>query len=95
MTQVLGERRLRVVTVRDVERGGDLGQHELWVAQCGQPDEGDAVREALGQLVRRLDRNARLARASGAGQRDEPRLRAEELADLRDLALASDERRRR
>jgi hypothetical protein len=83
------------MAVCHVERGGNLGQHELRRAQCSKPNEGDTVREALRQLVCRLDRDARLARAPWAGQRDEPRLAAEELAYLPDLAPASDERRRR
>src|SRR4029079_3057048 len=59
-------------------------------------DEDRAVAELGLELVRDGEPEARLARASRAGEREEPRaLVAEQRADRCELEAAADERRRR
>ena len=63
------------------------------VADGRQVDEADAVREVVAQLGCRLQREARLARAAGSRQRQQPHLRALEQRDCRGhLPGAPDER---
>jgi hypothetical protein len=63
--------------------------------QWSERDPGQAVRERIGGLRGRLERQARLAGSARARERDEPDiLSLEELDDLANLAFASEERRR-
>ena len=90
----VGEERGARVVARHLERGCDLGQDELGVAQRRQADEVDPVGKALGEVIGGLDRDTRLARPAGAGQGDQPRLAAQQSAQLSDLMPPPDQRRR-
>src|SRR5581483_10372271 len=77
----------------DLERVSDLLGHELRIAQRREVDE--ARRQLGGELFGDGDREARLAGAARTGQRDEPRVAAEQRGDRRELEPAPDQRRRR
>ena len=64
---------------------GDGGHDERRIDQRGQVDEPDAVREALGDLLRSGNRQAGLADAAGTSQGEETDL----LADSRTARRAS------
>ena len=68
----------------------DRGRHQIGVDDRRERDEGDAAREAIRHLRRDLQRQARLAGAARAGQRQHARL-LEQPHALGDLALAPDE----
>ena len=68
----------------------DRAGHELRIRDRRQRHEGDAVGKGVGSREGRLDREARLARAAGAGQGQQPRP-VQQLADALDLRLAADE----
>ncbi|MEX1357594.1 MAG: hypothetical protein WD981_03120 [Gaiellaceae bacterium] len=68
-------------------RLGDQGG----IAQRRQPDPEDAVSEVGDELRGRLDREAGLARAARAGEREEASAVAQQGADLGDLPRAADE----
>ena len=87
---VLGELLLRPHDLRD--RRAD----ERRLAQGGEPDPEDAVREELGDVGGRLRGEPRLARSPRSGQREQPSpLVREQGAHLLQLALAPEEGRRR
>ena len=70
-------------------------QHELSVRYPDEPDHENAVGELLDQLRAGLEREPRLPRPGGPGQRDQPHLLlAHQARDRRELVLAPDQRRR-
>ncbi len=88
--QKLPRRPLRVL--RQLKRAGNRGKDERWVLKRGERNPSDAIRKELGRFSRRLQRQPSLARSTGPGERDKPRLVAsEEVADRRQLLLATDE----
>ena len=74
------------------ERGGHRLRHQPGIADRREFDQPHAVRIIVEHLCRHLQRQARLAEASAAQQRQEPRL-AEQPGDFGEFALARDERR--
>jgi hypothetical protein len=66
---------------------------QVGVALRGERDEPHAVAVLLDALRSRLQRKPSLARAAGAGERDDPVL-VEQCEHLAELAFAPDERRR-
>ena len=77
-----------------VERLGDRRHQELRARDRREADEQRTVAELGLELVRDRQPDSRLARASRAGEGDEPRaLVAEQRADCRELEPAADERR--
>ena len=77
-----------------VERLGDRRHEQLRARDRREADEQRAVAELGLELVRDRQPDSRLARASRAGEGDEPRaLVAEQRADRRELEPAADERR--
>ena len=79
-----------------VERLRDRVERERRVAQRGERDPPDAVGDVLGDLGRCLQRQPRLPRPAGAGERQQPNvLAAQQADDLVELALAAEKRRRR
>lgn len=85
-----GDRQRLGARVAQAERAGDGGQHVCRVAQRGEVDEHRAVGVLAAQPQRQLQGQPRLARATGADQREEPG-RAEQHAGRRDLAVAADQ----
>ena len=80
----------------NVERVRDRLQHGPRVTEGRQRHPRRPVGERLGRLGRRLQRQACLARAAGAGQRHEADVVArDERRDLAELLYAPEERRRR
>ena len=78
---------------RHAEGLRDRRQDEIGVCQRSKRDEEDAVGKLVEELGRGVQRQPRLARAAGARQRDDPGLRpAEQVGELLDLPLATDER---
>ena len=74
----------------------DRVEREGRVAQRSERDPPDAVGEVLGDLGRRLQRQPRLPRPAGAGERQQPNVLVAQQADnLVELALAAEKRRRR
>ena len=66
---------------------GDRRQDERGIAEVGQLDEAGAVGELVAHLVGNVERQAGLADAAGAGQRDERHVPAvEQGADGRGVA---------
>ena len=89
--QPLAERPL--AGIRQVERLGDRRGDQAGVAERGQPDEPDPVREAAAQVAGHLEREAGLPHAAGSGERDEANVRpAQQIGDGRDVGGAADER---
>ena len=79
----------------DAERLGDRRDDQARVAERRQVDEGDAVGEPGAQVFGGGDRQPRLADTTRADQRQQPHVRPREpLAELAELAVAPDERRR-
>ena len=77
------------------ERLRDGRQDELRVVERRERHPEDAVREAVGRGARRLQREACLADAARAGERQQARLaRAQEVGERVELAGAAEERRR-
>ncbi len=73
------------------EHRGHRLRHEPRVADRGEFDEPDAVRVVRHDLGRDLQRQARLAHAADAEQREQSRA-GELFLDRRELVLAPDER---
>ena len=74
---------------------GDRRHHQSGIGQRRQIHEPDAIREALRHLLRGGNRQARLADASGADQRQQANVvLGEEAADEGQLVLAPDQSRR-
>lgn len=81
---------------RDAERLGDGGGDQLGVAQRGQRDPDRAVTKGGQRLLGHAHRQARLAHAAGAGQRDHTDFHpAEQGSHGRGLRLPSDQGRGR
>ena len=74
---------------------GDRVGDERVVAERRQVDPEDAGGERRDERRGRLDRDPRLARAAGAGERDQPRAVLDPRRELGQLPLAADERARR
>jgi hypothetical protein len=74
--------------------GGDRGRNEAGIADRRELDEPGAITEAVANRPRRPDREPGLAGPAGSGQGDEA-ASLQEVNDLRDLAIATDERRHR
>jgi hypothetical protein len=89
----LGQRNPRLLAMS--EPASDCRQHERRVAQRSERHERDAVRETVGELCGCVKREARLAGAAGADERQQARFGVEQLPDLRDLLRATDEPVRR
>jgi hypothetical protein len=74
----------------------DAGQDQLGRVDRGERHEGRALREAVVESLAGGDGEPRLADAARAGEGDEAHPgRLQKCGDLGDLALASDQRRRR
>ncbi|HEX6583082.1 MAG TPA: hypothetical protein VF056_05720 [Thermoleophilaceae bacterium] len=85
------EELVQVVGTTDHPRDRRLDQ--LRIPYRGERDEPDAVAVPLDALGSRLQREASLARAAWASERDDA-MRVEQREHLRKLAVAADERRR-
>ncbi len=71
-------------------------EHELWIADGGERDPVDAVRERVGGLRSRLEAEPRLAGAAGADEGQQANVIAgEERSHLIELVLTAEERCRR
>ena len=82
-----------VAVLLDRERAHDRAENERGIAQRRQLDERGAVRKRRRRLVGSLEREPRLPGAAGAGQDEQPHVLAqEELAQLRQLAFAPEQR---
>ena len=89
LADVLGE------AVPRAERARDRLRDERGVAERGEADPEDARLEGRDERGGGLDRDPRLPRPAGAGQRDESVAALDPGANLRELALAADEGARR
>ena len=76
------------------ERGGGRGRHQRRVAQARQLHEPDAVAARVHPRARGLEAETGLARAAGAGEREQA-VAVEQTGDLPQLAVAADEARQR
>ena len=77
----------------DSDRAGDCARDELRVAKRREVDEDGAVRERRSRLTCGLEREPRLARPAGTGQRDQAHLCAvQQRGEFGELAFASEER---
>ena len=83
-----GPRRLLL----DFERLCHGLRHETRIRERGELDQPHAVTKRVEQLASHLDREAGLARAASAGQRQQP-IRRHKLLELHDLLLATNEAR--
>ena len=81
--------------VLGAERLGDRLRDERRIAERGQADPEDARLVLGNELGCGLDREPRLARAAGAGQRDEARAVLEAREHLEQLVVSAHERARR
>ena len=82
-------------TLVDPECLRDRGNDEVRIGDAGQVDQVDAIGMLVKQVRGNLDRQACLARSAGARQGHEPNVTpAQQGAQLADLSLPSDERRR-
>ena len=92
-----GERRSDRIHQRlvglDTERPGERRRDEVRIAQRCERLPREPVGELLGGLGRRLEREAGLAAAAGAGEGDQPGPTREHPRDLRDLGAPADEGR--
>ena len=77
----------------DTERPGERRRDEVRIAQRCERLPREPVGELLGGLGRRLEREAGLAAAAGAGEGDQPGPTREQPRDLRDLGAPADEGR--
>jgi hypothetical protein len=73
----------------------DLRQHELRVGDARERHPVDGVESLPDELGRDLEREPRLARAAGAGDRDEARPVLEHAEEFAQLAFAAEQRARR
>jgi hypothetical protein len=81
------------VALLDAKGPSNGGQDEARIRELRKAGEENAVGEVVEELGRNLCGQARLARAAGPGQGDDPRLApAEELRHFPNLALAADQR---
>ena len=85
-------RRGRSLALPDGHGLGDRGQQQRRVPDRVQRDEEGSVAELGGEDVCGLDGEPRLPRAAGPGQRQHPRVAAQRVGDLLELALPADER---
>jgi hypothetical protein len=84
----------RLVALRaELEHAGDRVGHEPVVGDWREVGEVDAVGERIGQLVPGLQREPRLADPARSGQRDQPRARCEQRAQLGQVRAPPDQRR--
>ncbi len=67
-------------------------RHKTRIRQRGELHQPYTVWKHAGQPARHFDRQARLARTAGTGQRHQP-IRRHKLLELRDLLFATDEGR--
>ena len=67
-------------------------RHETRIRERGELHQPYAVGKRVDQPARHFDRQARLARTTGTGQRHQP-IRRHQLLELRDLLFATDEAR--
>jgi hypothetical protein len=75
------------------QRPGDGGQHELGIPQRREIDKDDAIRERALQPGSDLQGEAGLARATGAGQGDQPHVALRQQGDqLSQVLLSAEER---
>ncbi len=85
---------LELGCVTEREHIRDCSGHEVGITERREVDEVDAVAEVVDHARSRLDREPRLPGAAGARQRDEPRPPPDQVDDLFELTLATDNRRR-
>ena len=93
--QVLGDRALewQIAALTDVERPRHGGRHQRGVGERREIHEGEAALEARREILRRLNREARLARPAWSRQRQQPHAAADnQLLDPRELSGSSEER---
>ncbi len=86
---------LELVRIVEREYVRNCSRHEVGIAERSEVDQVDAVPELVDHPRRRLDREPRLPGAAGACERDDRVPAADELDDLLQLGLATDELRRR
>ena len=89
-----GDRRL-VALGGEPELARDRGRDQLRAREMREVGEVDAVGEPVGEVVAGLEREPRLADAPGPGQRHQARAAAQQRRQLRQVGLATHERRRR
>ncbi len=90
------EGKRRIARLAHAQGLGDGGSDQGGVGDRGEGDERDAMGELVVQVLGHLQREARLAHAGGAGQREEADVGTTQQGDDRgDLALPSDERGQR
>ena len=78
----------------NAQRRRDGGHHERWIAHWRKRDEEDAVLELVQYLGGHLQSEPGLAHAARAREREQPHVRAQQLApDGDDVGLATDESR--
>ena len=83
-----------IAALTDVERPRDGGCHQRGIGERREIDEGQAALEARREILRRLDGEARLARAAWSRQRHQPHAAVgEQLLDARELSGSPEERR--
>ena len=83
-----------VVVGPQPERLGDQRPDASGLAQRRKRHEEDATREGVGELGRGLERQPRLAGAAWPGEGDQPRPVRDQLAQRRELVVASQQRPR-
>src|ERR1700729_3231364 len=82
-----------VTSFSEAEGLCDRPDHQLWVGDRRQLDEGDAVCEEVARLARERDREGALAAAAGADDRHESDARApDEIVQRPQVSFAADER---
>ena len=84
-----------VVVGSQPDRFGDGGPHRPRLTQGGKPGEERPVQEIVRELRRRLQRQPRLPRPAGPGERQQSHPAGHETADLCQLPLAAEQRPRR
>ena len=93
--QVLGDCALewQIAALTDVERSRHGRRHQRGVGERREIHEGEAALEARREILRRLNREARLARPSWSRQRQQPHAAADyQFLDPRELSGSSEER---
>jgi hypothetical protein len=77
------------------QRLGERCEDEGGIVDGGEADEDDAIGERIGHPCRHLQRQARLADARGATEREQPHVGPpQQVTDRRLLVLAAEQRRR-